>query len=174
VFHWALVFFFSVAYLLEGDRPNLHSQAGYTILLLLIFRLGWGFWGTRHAKFSDFVKSHRSALQYLRSLLHRKPQSHRGHDPLGAFMILALMSCLFMTALTGIILFGMEGSGPLASSPLTAFSGRTLEDLHSLFADLSLILILFHIVGVLTVSLLSGQNLIKSMLTGRKNKPQSE
>ena len=127
VFHWSLVFFFSVAYLLEGDRPNLHSQAGYTVLLLLIFRLGWGFWGTRHAKFSDFVKSHRSALQYLKSLLHREPQSYRGHDPLGGFMILALMFCLFITALTGVTLFGMEGSGPLANSPLTAFSGKILE-----------------------------------------------
>lgn len=174
VFHWSLVFFFFVAYLLEGDRPNLHSQAGYTVLLLIIFRLFWGFWGTRHARFSDFVKSHRSALLYLKSLVHRKPQSHEGHDPLGGFMILALMGCLFMTTLTGVILFGMEGSGPLANSSLIDFPGKAIEDLHGLFADLSVILILFHILGVLTVSWLSGQNLVKSMLTGRKNKPQSK
>ena len=174
VFHWSLAFFFFVAYLLEGDRPNLHSQAGYTVLLLLIFRLGWGFWGTKHARFSDFVSSPTSALLFFKSLLSREPHSHEGHDPLGAFMILAIIFCLSITALTGIVLFGMEGNGPLAGIPLPDLSGKTVEDLHDLFADLSLILIILHVLGVLTVSWLSRQNLVKSMLTGRKNKPQSK
>ena len=55
VFHWTLAFFFFLAYLFESNELGMHSHAGYTVTLLILFRLVWGVIGPRHALFSDFL-----------------------------------------------------------------------------------------------------------------------
>nr|WP_232772081.1 cytochrome b/b6 domain-containing protein [Shewanella sp. Actino-trap-3] len=44
IFHWSLVGFFTLAYLTEGEDEwmTIHSYAGYSILILIVFRLLWG------------------------------------------------------------------------------------------------------------------------------------
>jgi cytochrome b len=44
IFHWSHVGFFTLAYLTEGEDEwmTIHSYAGYSILILLVFRLLWG------------------------------------------------------------------------------------------------------------------------------------
>ena len=116
IFHWSLTFFFFLAYLLEGDWPALHSHAGYTVALLIIFRMVWGMIGSMHARFSDFITTPSIALTYFKRLLTSKNETYIGHNPAGAAMILALMTCLLITAFSGISLFAMEGSGPLANT----------------------------------------------------------
>ncbi|MEW8019351.1 MAG: cytochrome B, partial [gamma proteobacterium symbiont of Phacoides pectinatus] len=56
LFHWLLAASFGVAYLTEDHFMTLHSLVGYTLCGLLVFRLLWGLIGTRHARFSDFVR----------------------------------------------------------------------------------------------------------------------
>ena len=46
----------------------MHIAAGYAIAGLLALRIVWGFVGSRHARFSDFVRSPREALAYLRDV----------------------------------------------------------------------------------------------------------
>ena len=168
-FHWSLVFAFFFAYLLDGDYPTFHSLAGYTVLLLIGFRLAWGFIGPRHAKFSDFLVSPQSTLQYFRSAIQRKGPHYQGHDPGGGVMIIFLLLTLTGTGLTGAILFGMEGSGPFADTVFSNLEGQKIEGRHGLLANLCLGLILVHLAGVLLMSWVSKENLIKSMIDGRKN-----
>lgn len=68
LFHWSLVAAFLVAYLTEDDLMTLHVWAGYTVLGLIGFRLLWGIVGTRHARFTDFVRSPSVVLAYLRDI----------------------------------------------------------------------------------------------------------
>ena len=48
---------------------TLHVFAGYLFAGLLLFRLLWGFAGSRHSRFRDFAYGPRSVLGYVTDLL---------------------------------------------------------------------------------------------------------
>ena len=168
LFHWSLAFFFVIAYLFESDRLNTHSHAGYTVTLLVLFRVVWGVIGSRHARFSDFVAPPRRVVVYLQQLFKRTAKRHIGHNPAGSAMILALLASLLITSLSGMCLFAMEGSGPLANTFVSSWPGTVLEGVHEFFSDFTVVLIVVHIVGVLLTSLLHKENLTKAMFSGSK------
>ncbi|MCZ6619835.1 MAG: cytochrome b/b6 domain-containing protein [Gammaproteobacteria bacterium] len=170
LFHWSLVFFFFLAYLFESDQLNLHGHAGYTVLLLLLFRLVWGVIGSRHARFSDFVVSPANSFLYLKQLFSGTANRHIGHNPAGSAMILVLLISLLITAFSGTCLFAMEGSGPLANTFVSSWPGHVVEEVHEFFSNFTLILIIVHVVGVLLTSLLHKENLTKAMITGEKRR----
>ena len=103
LFHWMLVIAFGVAWLTEDEWMTLHSYAGYLIVALLLFRLFWGVIGPRHARFSDFVKSPSAVIGYLKDLTKLRAKRYIGHNPAGGAMIVALLICLVMTTLTGLL-----------------------------------------------------------------------
>ena len=114
--HWTLVFTFITAYITEGEAP-VHMWAGYLLAAVVLFRLLWGFIGTRHARFSDFLCSPARIFAYLKSLLGRRPQHYRGHNPAGGVMILLLLLSLTLTAGSGMALYAVdEHAGPLAGA----------------------------------------------------------
>src|SRR5690554_467637 len=115
LFHWTLVLAFFTAYLTEGEPEWLHVTAGYLIAVLLVARLAWGFVGSQHARFTDFVRSPATVLHYLRDEFTGRARRYLGHNPAGGAMILALLFTLTMTALSGMtLLAAKEGEGPLA------------------------------------------------------------
>ena len=170
IFHWSLACFFCLAYFLDGDWPGLHSQAGYTVGLLVVFRIIWGFIGSEHARFPGFVTPPRATFAYLRTLLQRRPEAYVGHDPAGAMMILGLLTSLSITVLSGISLFAMEGSGPLAHTFVAHWPGGVMADVHGFFSEFTVWLVVAHVGGVLLTSRLNRENLIKAMITGRKKR----
>jgi cytochrome b len=168
VFHWLLVCSFTLAYLLEGDWLKLHVHAGYTVALLVLFRILWGFIGFGFARFSEFVVRPRETLDYLQQLGARTAKRFVGHNPAGAIMIVTLFCFLLATAFTGMCLFAMEGSGPLAATVVAHWPGSLLEELHDLSAHITLLLIIIHVAGVIFSSRLHKENLVAAMFTGRK------
>ncbi|MEQ8861499.1 MAG: cytochrome b/b6 domain-containing protein [Pseudomonadales bacterium] len=168
VFHWSLAGFFSLAYWLGSDWPGLHAHAGYTVALLVGFRILWGFIGSTHARFADFVTAPAAMLRCLGALARGRPEVYRGHDPAGAAMILALLASLLVTALSGMSLFAMEGRGPLAGTAVAGWSDRPMVDVHHVASDLTLVLVAVHVAGVLITSALTRTNLVRAMITGRK------
>lgn len=168
IFHWSLVFFFFLAYITEDDWMTVHSFAGYSIAFLIIFRLVWGFIGTRHARFSDFVCSRQVVMSYLKQLSRGKAKRYIGHNPAGAAMIVMLLFSIAMTVFSGMSLYATEGHGPLAATFFSSLSEDVLEELHEFFANFTLLLVLTHVGGVLLSSLLHRENLIKAMINGRK------
>ena len=168
IFHWSLTFFFLLAYLLEGDWLSLHSHAGYTVLLLVLFRVVWGVIGVTYARFSNFSTSPREIVVFLRQLMGGQAGSYVGHNPAGAAMIFALLVSLSITAFTGICLFAVEGSGPLANTLVSFLPGQLLENVHEFFADFTLVLVAVHIIGVFLTSFVYKENLTRAMITGVK------
>jgi len=171
IFHWSLVSAFFIAYFTEDDLLDLHVYAGYLIGGLLVFRLIWGFMGSRHARFTDFVKHPREVWAYLKSIIGQHPRRYLGHNPAGGAMVIALLLSLVMVTVSGIALYGAdESAGPLAASlsGMSEFWVNTLEDVHEFFANFTLALVFFHVSGVLIASFQHKENLVKSMVDGRK------
>ncbi len=170
VFHWSLVLFFVVAYVTEGEWIVIHSYAGYTIFLLVTFRIVWGVIGSFHARFSNFVVSPKKALKYLKEELSGDAKHYLGHNPAGGLMIVALIISLLVTVITGASIIATEGDGPLATTFIASFSGELLEEIHEFFTTVILLLVILHIGGVIFSSFLQEENLVKAMLTGKKIK----
>jgi cytochrome b len=168
VFHWSLVFFFLLAFATEDDWMNLHVWAGYTVAMLVGFRLLWGIIGTRTARFPTFVKSPRAAMRHLGGMMSGKAPHYLGHNPAAAMMVVALLASIILVAFSGMVLIAAEGQGPLAGTFFAGISGEAMEEVHEFFANFTLLLVFTHVGGVVVSSLLEGENLVKAMITGRK------
>ncbi|RRQ22601.1 cytochrome b/b6 domain-containing protein [Thiohalobacter thiocyanaticus] len=171
VFHWTLVLAFFTAYLTEDDWLDLHTLAGYTVLGLVAFRLLWGLIGTRHARFVDFVRRPREVLVYVKEVLTLHPRRYLGHNPAGGLMIVLLLVSLLATTGFGLAVYAAEeGAGPLAGmlAGVSESTGHLFEEVHEFFANFTLFLVAVHVAGVIVESLLHGENLVRSMVTGRK------
>ena len=176
VFHWTLVVAFAVAYITEDEFLDLHVFAGYLVAGLITFRLLWGLVGSRHARFTDFIRRPSAVWAYIKSLVGGHPKRYLGHNPAGGAMVMALLVSLILTVVTGLAYYGAgEFSGPLATMLGGAgpFWADVLEEAHELFANLTMLLVVLHVAGVLLASLQHRENLVTSMLTGRKQRDGS-
>jgi len=187
LFHWSLVAMFAIAYISGEDFENIHAWSGYVIAILLIYRLVWGFTGTQYARFSNFIYTPAKVIQYLKSLKAGSPDHYLGHNPAGGWMVILLLIFLLATTWTGLEAYAKEGHGPLAQSSVTIISiayadddridskhkkeESIWEELHELFANLTLALVFIHIAGVAVSSRLHRENLVKAMVKGTKQAP---
>ncbi len=171
LFHWTLVAGVLASYVTSRLGPEyfrLHLAAGYLVTVLVVFRLLWGLFGTRHARFASFVRGPRAVWQYSASLLRGQPARHAGHNPLGALMVLALLASLFVQAATG--LFSNDeifNTGPLYAWVSEAFSLQ-LTSLHKLLFNWIATAILVHVLAIVAHRLLTRENLARAMWSGRK------
>lgn len=176
-FHWSLISAFVIAYVTEEDLLTVHAWAGYLILLLISIRFVWGFIGTRYARFSDFVYSPGTVIQFLKDTLHLRAKRYLGHNPAGGAMVILLMISLLVTTTSGVLLLGVEEqAGPFAHwfNQAGSFWSGILEELHEFFANFTLLLVFIHVIGVIVESLIHKENLVSAMLTGFKPaKPES-
>jgi cytochrome b len=153
--HWGLAASITVAFVTGDEVMAVHLWAGLTAVAVIVTRILWGFVGTRHARFRDFIPTPGEALTHLRGLLHGDGGQHLGHNPAAGAMVIVLWLGGLVVAATG--LAGYIGLG-----------GELFEELHEGLAWGLLALIALHLVGVLVSSLVEGRNLAISMLTGRK------
>jgi len=170
-FHWSLVATFAVAYITEEDFLGLHVWAGYYIAVALMLRVVWGFVGSRHARFTDFVTSPTQAFRYAKDVLTQKAKRYIGHNPAGGLMIIVMLVSLLMTTVSGIAVYGAgENAGPMAAwfALGNEFWAKVLEEIHEFFANFTLLLVVVHLAGVLVESLLHKENLVRAMISGLK------
>lgn len=168
--HWTLVIAFFTAYFTEDNFMTTHVWAGYVIGAVVCFRLIWGFTGSEYARFKNFVQSPSATLTYLSDLVHRRSKRYLGHNPAGAAMIVVLLIFLAGSVFSGVVLYGIEeGAGPLATWVNESAEREELwEEIHEIFANLTLLLVGLHIAGMLFSSYVYRENLVKAMMTGRK------
>jgi cytochrome b len=170
--HWALVLAVAGAWAtqeIEGDWFRFHVWCGYAVLLVAATRIAWGFVGTRHARFTAFLRGPGAVLGYARGLFRRGADHYPGHNPLGALMVLALLALLLVQAVTG--LFANDqimASGPLYGYVSSATSDR-LTTLHKQLFDLLVWAIALHVTAAFFYLLVRRDNLIVPMITGRKS-----
>jgi cytochrome b len=171
LFHWTLVLLIALQYA-TGEFNVLdmrwHFWFGYATLALVLFRVLWGFFGSQTSRFSNFVKGPSASLAYVRSLIYASDKNSVGHNPIGAWSVLALLTCLLIQAISGLFASDEVGSdGPFVeqvSSVTVKFMTRT----HNWAQNGLLVLIALHVAAVLLYLLLRRDNLIVPMISGRK------
>ncbi|WP_175909041.1 MULTISPECIES: cytochrome b/b6 domain-containing protein [unclassified Burkholderia] len=156
-FHWLTVVAFAGAWLTaESERWRLmHVAFGYTMLALVAFRVVWGVAGTRHARFSSFVRSPAAVFRYVLSLVKGRPEHHVGHNPAGAVAIVAMLAMTVVTGITGWAAY--------------TGNGESFGDLHEGAANAMLALVAVHVAAVLVSSVVHRENLAGAMVTGYKS-----
>ena len=167
-----------MAYLTGDELTTIHIWSGYLIAGLLLVRLLWGFIGTKHARFRDFIYPPREVAAYLKSLVSGKSRRYLGHNPAGGVMVLLLLTSLVLTTGSGLMML-QSTQGSLIPPPVSQsgwfaddddeFEGsEVLEEVHEFFANLTLLLVILHIAGVVVSSRLHHENLVRAMITGKK------
>lgn len=158
LFHWSLVaLFVTNAFFTNPEKSN-HIWVGYAIAGLVALRIIWGFIGTRHARFTDFLPSPAGAFRQLGDMLTGRRHPHAGHSPLGALMIYNLLITIAGICLTGYMM-----------TTLAYFGSDWVQEAHEALVTWAEISVLAHVAAVLLESLRLRVNLIKSMILGYKD-----
>lgn len=171
IFHWTLVAGFAAAYVTAEEARKVHPWLGYAVCALVAIRIVWGFVGTKYARFGDFVRGPGTVLNDLGLTVRRRAPRFLGHSPAGGAMVMALLLFLLGTSVSGILVYGADKhKGPAAAlmANVSHDTEEMLEELHEFFANGTLFLVVFHVLGVALTSAAHRENLVRAMLTGKK------
>lgn len=162
VLHWTLAASVAAAWLTREGWGRWHEWIGYAALALVALRIAWGFVGTRYARFAQFVRGPAAVLRYAGRFLARSEPRHLGHNPLGGWMIVALV--------VNVVLAGASGWLYTTDS---YWGVEWVANLHDALSTSLLVLIALHVAGVAITSVRHRENLVAAMLHGRKRPPAS-
>jgi cytochrome b len=161
ILHWTLAASIALAWITSDSYAAWHERTGYVALAAVVLRLLWGFTGSAHARFKDFVRGPRATLTYARRVLNGTEERHLGHNPLGGWMALLLW---LLAAATGV-------TGWLYTTD-RFFGEAWLDRLHEALAWAIVAAVAAHLAGVAFTSWRQRENLALAMLTG--NKPDKD
>jgi cytochrome b len=167
IFHLLFSALFAVAFIIgknfDDENPVFvwHMLAGLTLAFTVFLRLIWGFAGTRWARFSSFPISPGSLFFYFKEVFSATAKKYSGHNPASAW------AGLFMMLLaTGLAFSGYQ----MASGN----ENETLEEVHEVFANLFVITVVAHILGVLVHTFRHRDAIGLSMVDGKKAAPEQD
>ncbi len=182
--HWAVVILVLIAFLSGDEEYKIHLYAGYAIFGVILSRLVWGFTGSKHARFTNFLYPPAQAFQYIKDLTQGVPRYYVGHNPAAGWMALFLLIMTFLVSVSGHIAYKYEGQ-ELSVQEFTfvtnayadsdehdeaKYEDEFWEDIHEGAAFTLLFLIFLHVTGAILSSVCHRENLIKAMITGTKEK----
>ncbi|HEY2627962.1 MAG TPA: cytochrome b/b6 domain-containing protein, partial [Usitatibacter sp.] len=176
IFHWAIVVLLVLQVTtgeIGGGVMALHLIGGYAILVLLVFRVLWGFAGSTHARFASFIAGPVATIRFARRLFSRQAVPQVGHNPLGGWSVVAMIVLMLLQAGSGLFANdGDEALGPFAPYvPIDVSNAFT--EFHRWNLKLLIVLSALHVVAVLFHWLVKRDNLISAMFTGVKEVPEA-
>lgn len=157
LWHWVLAISVVIAWFTPTVYDGVHRIVGYAVIGLLAFRLLWGFMGSRYSRFRMLGVRLRAAPSYLWNLRRGMTGRYIGLNPAGSLMLVALLASLAVSTITGAM-----------SVTVTFFGVWWVEDTHHYSSDAVIVLVVLHVLGVVLMGILQGENLIRAMITGRK------
>ncbi|HET6602853.1 MAG TPA: cytochrome b/b6 domain-containing protein [Xanthomonadaceae bacterium] len=160
VLHLVFIVGIAGAWLTRHARGPVHEWIGYAVLAALLLRLAWGFAGPPTARFARFVRAPRITIAYGRGLLAGSAPRHLGHNPLGGWMIVALLLTMAVASVSG-WMFTTDRYWGVA----------WVMAVHEWSSWAVLALAVLHVLGVLHASHAHDENLAAAMVHGRKRPP---
>jgi cytochrome b len=155
--HWATALCVLVAWFTPNTYDTLHRSAGYGVLVLVPFRLVWGFIGTRHSRFRNPLRVCRALPRYLLDMARGRSRRYLGLNPAGSAISMAMLILLAISAVSGWM-----------QVTLRFFGVAWVQDTHSYASDAVMLLALLHVLGVALMSIRQRENLVRAMITGWK------
>lgn len=172
LFHWTLVIIF-VFLIISGESDDLmeyHFYAGYLLAGLILFRVIWGFLGTRYARFTSFQLHPVKVLSYTKGLLKSEHNSHYGHTPAGSAMVILMLLLLSTQLLTGMMSTDdIIWNGPLYSYVSDNVAGLAGE-IHELIQGLLQVIVGIHVLAIILYKVKFKEALVPAMIHGKKQK----
>jgi cytochrome b len=174
IFHWALVglvlFSFTTG-MIGGDWMPWHLRSGYTILTLVVFRIAWGVAGSETARFGHFLRGPRAVAEYARLTLAGRHPAGVGHNPLGGWVVVAMLAALAFQAATGLFSDDeIATRGPLAVKVSNAMVSR-MSALHDVGRWIVVALAALHVAAIGIYRWAWGVRLAGGMVTGWMEAP---
>lgn len=172
IFHWTLVFSFATAFITgELGVGGIHVMVGYLLCALWVSRMYWGFKGSEYARFRSFFFSITETRAYVLGMLKGHPRHYFGHNPAGALMVFALLALLLLILLSGLLTLGTidyEGPFLFLANGVSDEASYAFKGIHEFLPIVGLVLVVLHILGVAAGSYQHKENLVRAMLTGKK------
>lgn len=150
VFHLLFALFILVAFLTDDDKLlKFHAIAGYSILILLFFRVYWGYFGPKYSLFRDFPANKSEAKEFFKNIFDDK-QKYIGHNPLASYVMIAMLIVTFIVIVTGVLAYGIQDGKGIASFLNDSFfkKMKLFKEIHEFFANFLIFLIVAHLVGI--------------------------
>ena len=158
--HWLLVSCMIAAWITSDMPGAAHEWLGYATGTLVLLRSLWGYAGNSYARFGQFLKPWAATRNYFSLVLSANAPRYLGHNPLGGWMVVALLSCVGLLSITG---------WAMNTDLLWGYAWPVR--IHVAIAWLTCGLVVLHVLGVLFTSWQHKENLVKAMFTGNKPKP---
>lgn len=158
-FHWTMVSCILLDYFVISDGELLHQILGYGATALVLSRIVWGFIGSETARFSDFFPTPSKLLHHFQAIRNGEHLYYKGHNPLGALMILTLLSLIIALGLSGWM------------QTLDAFWGEEwLMESHEILSHTLMVMVFIHVSAAIIMGKIERVKLIKAMVTGNKER----
>jgi cytochrome b len=171
IFHWVLVIvLIGLWYTSEQDNGliEIHIKLGYIALGLVLFRILWGFYGTTHARFINFLPSVTKLKSFINDTRRGNVSNFIGHNPLGSLMVIFILFAVLLQATFGLFISDDVFSAGPYNGVLSNEIEKLLKSLHSNGFNVIATLSFLHVIAVFYYLIFKKQNLIKPMLTGKK------
>ena len=177
LFHWALVILVFSAWAtwryseaLRDPTLSYHRWIGHSLLVLIVFRLLWGLFGSSTSRFQAWLYWPWAAASYLLDLLRGRARRFLGHTPVGSYMVLALLGAVTTQGVLGLM---TVEHNDLTAGPLYRLLSEPNQQLVAswhrwLFYWVILALVLVHILANFLYGLVKHDPLITAMITGKK------
>lgn len=146
-----------------------HNLLGYFAIGLVLFRLLWGVFGTRYARFANFIKGPRKVLSAIPALFSRHPAEHVGHNPIGGWSVMLFLVLVSVQAGTGLFISDdVMHVGPYNHVISSSLAGQLAQIHHLNFTALQ-VFVAIHILAIVWYRFGKSTRLVGPMLSGKKH-----
>jgi cytochrome b len=170
-FHWLFATTIVACYVtakLGFDWMQWHFYLGYAAIGLLVFRVLWGFFGPRHARFGSFMHAPSAIWLYLKGMFNPGSAPSIGHNPVGGLMVILMLVLVAVQAGTGLFTTdAVVWAGPYNPS-VSGSTASLLSTVHDWNFNFIIAAVVLHVAAILFYALYKKQNLVVPMLHGYK------
>lgn len=173
IVHWLFALSFTTAFITSFYEEALHSHValGFIFLIMIIYRIIWGFIGPRYATFNTF-KLRPSQLKhyFVEKIQNRWRKIPAGHNPASSWFTIWALSMGTIIVISGLLLYGVqEAKGILSylNDDYTPYIGL-LDNVHKYSSYIFVAWVIVHIAGVMVEQFWHKTNMVFAMITGYK------